>query len=328
MKSVAIAILNWNGKNLLKRFLKEVVDNSPEAKVYLIDNASTDESVEYVKKEHPRVSIVLLDKNYGYAGGYNRGIESLKEDFICLLNNDVLVRSGWLLPILDHFEKHPQTAIAQPHIMDLNQPHKFEYAGAAGGFIDRLGYPYCRGRLFNELEENNGQYDKDEKIFWASGACFFVRKKVFKSLKGFDEDFFAHMEEIDFCWRVFNQNLNVFSLYKSKVFHLGGATLRPSPRKVYLNFRNSLYLLLKNLPEKRGVRIFERLLWDGVAVFYFMVKLNFSNAFAVIRAHYSFYVNFSKMNGKRSKNKKTTYYGSESHLPIRYFFFKKKILSR
>lgn len=328
MKSVAIAILNWNGKNLLKRFLKEVVDNSPEAKVYLIDNASTDESVEYVKKEHPRVSIVLLDKNYGYAGGYNRGIESLKEDFICLLNNDVLVRSGWLLPILDHFEKHPQTAIAQPHIMDLNQPHKFEYAGAAGGFIDRLGYPYCRGRLFNELEENNGQYDKDEKIFWASGACFFVRKKVFKSLKGFDEDFFAHMEEIDFCWRVFNQNLNVFSLYKSKVFHLGGATLRPSPRKVYLNFRNSLYLLLKNLPEKRGVRIFERLLWDGVAVFYFMVKLNFSNAFAVIRAHYSFYVNFSKMNGKRSKNKKTTYYGSESHLPIRYFFLKKKILSR
>ena len=328
MKSVAIAILNWNGKNLLKRFLKEVVDNSPEAKVYLIDNASTDESVEYVKKEHPSVSIVLLDKNYGYAGGYNRGIESLKEDFICLLNNDVLVRSGWLLPILDHFEKHPQTAIAQPHIMDLNQPHKFEYAGAAGGFIDRLGYPYCRGRLFNELEENNGQYDKDEKIFWASGACFFVRKKVFKSLKGFDEDFFAHMEEIDFCWRVFNQNLNVFSLYKSKVFHLGGATLRPSPRKVYLNFRNSLYLLLKNLPEKRGVRIFERLLWDGVAVFYFMVKLNFSNAFAVIRAHYSFYVNFSKMNGKRSKNKKTTYYGSESHLPIRYFFLKKKILSR
>jgi GT2 family glycosyltransferase len=322
MKSVAIAILNWNGKNLLKRFLKEVVDKSPEGKVYLIDNGSTDESVEYVKKEHPMVSIVLLDKNYGYAGGYNRGIESLKEDFICLLNNDVLVSSGWLPPILDHFEKHPQTAIAQPHIMDLNQPDKFEYAGAAGGFIDRLGYPYCRGRLFNELEENKGQYDKDEKIFWASGACFFVRKKVFKSLKGFDEDFFAHMEEIDFCWRVFNQNLNVFSLYKSKVFHLGGATLRPSPRKVYLNFRNSLYLLLKNLPEKREFRIFERLLWDGVAVFYFIVKLNFSNAFAVIRAHYSFYVNFSKMKGKRSKSKKTTYYGSESHLPIRYFFLK------
>lgn len=324
MKSVAIAILNWNGENLLKRFLKEVVDNSPEANVYLIDNASKDESVNYVKKHNPRVNILLLDKNYGYAGGYNRGIASLKEDIICLLNNDVLVKPSWLPPILDHFEKHLQTAIAQPHIMDLNQPDKFEYAGAAGGFIDRLGYPYCRGRLFNELEENKGQYDKDEKIFWASGACFFIRNEVFKSLKGFDEDFFAHMEEIDLCWRAFNKNLDVFSLYKSKVFHLGAGTLRPSPRKVYLNFRNSLYLLLKNLPEKKRVRIFERLLWDGVAVFYFIVKINFSNAFAIIRAHYSFYIMYSKINRKRSKNKKNIYYGTKSHLPFTYFFLKKK----
>jgi GT2 family glycosyltransferase len=270
------------------------------------------------------VNILLLDKNYGYAGGYNRGIASLKEDIICLLNNDVLVKPSWLPPILDHFEKHLQTAIAQPHIMDLNQPDKFEYAGAAGGFIDRLGYPYCRGRLFNELEENKGQYDKDEKIFWASGACFFIRNEVFKSLKGFDEDFFAHMEEIDLCWRAFNKNLDVFSLYKSKVFHLGAGTLRPSPRKVYLNFRNSLYLLLKNLPEKKRVRIFERLLWDGVAVFYFIVKINFSNAFAVIRAHFSFYINYSKINRKRSKNKKNIYYGTKSHLPFTYFFLKKK----
>ncbi|MDG1941374.1 MAG: glycosyltransferase family 2 protein [Flavobacteriaceae bacterium] len=326
MKSVAIAILNWNGENLLKRFLKEVVDNSPEATVYLIDNASTDESVDYVKKNHPRVSIVLLDKNYGYAGGYNRGMASIKEDIFCLLNNDVLVNPGWLTPILDHFQKHPKTAIAQPHIMDLNQPDKFEYAGAAGGFIDRLGYPYCRGRFFNEVEKDGGQYDKDEKIFWASGACFFIRKEVFESMKGFDEDFFAHMEEIDLCWRAFNQNLDVFSLYRSKVFHLGGGTLKPSPRKVYLNFRNSLYLLLKNLPEKRGVRIFERLLWDGIAVFYFILKLNFSNAFAVIRAHYSFYVNYSKIKGKRSKNNQIIYYYSESHLPFRYFFLKKKNL--
>jgi GT2 family glycosyltransferase len=272
------------------------------------------------------VSIVLLDKNYGYAGGYNRGMASIKEDIFCLLNNDVLVNPGWLTPILDHFQKHPKTAIAQPHIMDLNQPDKFEYAGAAGGFIDRLGYPYCRGRFFNEVEKDGGQYDKDEKIFWASGACFFIRKEVFESMKGFDEDFFAHMEEIDLCWRAFNQNLDVFSLYRSKVFHLGGGTLKPSPRKVYLNFRNSLYLLLKNLPEKRGVRIFERLLWDGIAVFYFILKLNFSNAFAVIRAHYSFYVNYSKIKGKRSKNNQIIYYYSESHLPFRYFFLKKKNL--
>lgn len=326
MKSIAIAILNWNGEHLLKRFLKDVVDNSPEAAVYLIDNASTDESVDYVKKDHPTVSIILLEENYGYAGGYNRGLVALKEDIICLLNNDVMVKPGWLSPVLDHFDKHPKTAIAQPHIMDLNEPHKFEYAGAAGGFIDRLGYPYCRGRFFNEVEKDGGQYDKDEKIFWASGACFFIRKEVFESMKGFDEDFFAHMEEIDLCWRAFNQNLDVFSLYRSKVFHLGGGTLKPSPRKVYLNFRNSLYLLLKNLPEKRGVRIFERLLWDGIAVFYFILKLNFSNAFAVIRAHYSFYVNYSKIKGKRSKNNQIIYYYSESHLPFRYFFLKKKNL--
>ena len=204
MRSIAIAILNWNGKKLLKRFLKKTVDNSPEATLYLIDNASTDDSVAYTKKNHPTVKIILLDDNYGYAGGYNKGLVFVEEDIICLLNNDVLVNPKWLSPFLDHFEKYPKTAVAQPHIMDLNQPNRFEYGGAAGGFIDRLGYPYCRGRLFNHIEDDHGQYDKDEKIFWASGACFFVRKKVFKSLKGFDENFFAHMEEIDFCWRIFN----------------------------------------------------------------------------------------------------------------------------
>ena len=299
MKSIAIAILNWNGEKLLKRFLKEVVDSSPEAIVYLIDNASTDDSVVYVQKNHPTVKIILLDANYGYAGGYNKGLVSIEQDIICLLNNDVLVKSGWLLPVLDHFENHPKTAIVQPHIMDLNQTNKFEYAGAAGGFIDRLGYPYCRGRLFNHLEEDQGQYDEDKKIFWASGACFFVRKKDYESLGGFDQDFFAHMEEIDFCWRVFNQNLNVYSLYKTKVYHLGGGTLKPSPQKTYLNFRNSLYLLLKNLPKKRRIRIFERMIWDGIAVLFFLTKLNFSNAFAIIRAHYSFYKNFRKIKNQQ-----------------------------
>ena len=240
MASIGIAILNWNGEKLLKRFLKEVLDNSPEATVYLIDNASTDDSVAYVQKRHPSVKIILLDANYGYAGGYNKGLISVKEDIICLLNNDVLVKPNWLSPVLNHFKNHPKTAIVQPHIMDLNQPFRFEYAGAAGGFIDRLGYPYCRGRLFNNLEDDHGQYDKNEKIFWASGACFFVRKKIYESLQGFDEDFFAHMEEIDFCWRAFNQNLDVYSLYQTKVYHLGAGTLKPSPQKTYLNFRKCL----------------------------------------------------------------------------------------
>ncbi len=326
MSSIAIAILNWNGKILLERFLKDVEENSPGAKVYLIDNASTDDSVGYVQKNHPTVKIILLDDNYGYAGGYNNGLLSIEEDIICLLNNDVLVKPGWLPPILDHFENHPLTAIAQPHIMDLNQPRKFEYAGAAGGFIDRLGYPYCRGRMFSNLEEDSGQYDKNEKIFWASGACFFVRKKVFQSLGGFDEDFFAHMEEIDFCWRAFNQNLNVYSLYQTKVYHLGGGTLKPSPQKTYLNFRNSLYLLLKNLPEKRGIRVFERMIWDGVAILFFILKLNFLNAFAVIKAHLSFYKNYSKINKKRSKKKAFIDYYTQSHLPFGYFFLKRNNL--
>ena len=324
MISIAIAILNWNGEKLLRRFLKKVVDNSREASIYLIDNASTDGSIEYIENNHPEAKIIKLDNNYGYAGGYNRGLNAINEELICLLNNDVLVKSGWLAPIMDHFENYPQTAVAQPHIMDLNQPHQFEYAGAAGGFIDRLGYPYCRGRVFKNLEVDNGQYDNDEKIFWASGACFFVRKKVFDSLEGFDEEFFLHMEEIDFCWRAFNQNLSVYSLYRSKVYHLGGGTLKSSPQKTFLNFRNSLFLLLKNLPEKRFVRIFERMLWDGVAFLFFILKFNFFNAFSVLKSHYYFYLNFTKFTSKHQDNQHFIHYYKESFLPFRYFFLKKK----
>lgn len=326
MISVAIALLNWNGKRLLKRFLPEVILNSSGAVIYLIDNHSTDDSVNYVKENHPSVKIIPLNDNYGYAGGYNKGLIQVKEDLICLLNNDVLVKQGWLPPILAHFENHPKTAIAQPHIMDLNQTNKFEYAGAAGGFIDRLGYPYCRGRIFDHLEEDNGQYDTDEKIFWASGACFFVRNEVFQSLKGFDEDFFAHMEEIDFCWRAFNLNLNVYSLFQSKVYHLGGGTLKLSPKKTYLNFRNSLYLLAKNLPKKRFHRIFERMLWDGVAVLFFLMKLKFWSAFAIVRAHFSFYKNFKKICQKRSDSSFFIHYFTVNNLPFRYFFLKKNNL--
>ncbi|MGA0373564.1 MAG: glycosyltransferase family 2 protein [Flavobacteriaceae bacterium] len=326
MASIGIAILNWNGEKLLKRFLKEVLDNSPEATVYLIDNASTDDSVAYVQKRHPSVKIILLDANYGYAGGYNKGLISVKEDIICLLNNDVLVKPNWLSPVLNHFKNHPKTAIVQPHIMDLNQPFRFEYAGAAGGFIDRLGYPYCRGRLFNNLEDDHGQYDKNEKIFWASGACFFVRKKIYESLQGFDEDFFAHMEEIDFCWRAFNQNLDVYSLYQTKVYHLGAGTLKPSPQKTYLNFRNSLYLLVKNLPEKRFLRIIERMIWDGIAILFFVLKLNFSKAFAIIRAHFSFYKNYRKIKEKSLLNTLNIKYYTEHCLPLRLILPKRKNL--
>ena len=181
MSSIAIVILNWNGKKLLERFLNDVVENSSQSKVYMIDNSSNDDSVNYVKKNHPKVTVILLDDNYGYAGGYNKGLIFVKEDIICLLNNDVLVKPGWLSPVLNHFKNNPRTAVAQPHIMDLNQPNKFEYAGAAGGFIDRLGYPYCRGRILNQIELDSGQYDTNEKIFWASGRCFLLEKMFLKT---------------------------------------------------------------------------------------------------------------------------------------------------
>jgi GT2 family glycosyltransferase len=326
MTSIAIAILNWNGAPLLKRFLKEVVENSSEAIVYLIDNHSSDGSVEYVMKNHPKVNIIRLDKNYGYAGGYNKGLVEIQEELVCLLNNDVSVKKGWLPPVLDHFDKHPQTAIAQPHIMDLKAPTKFEYAGAAGGFIDRLGYPYCRGRIFNHLEEDKGQYDFDEKVFWASGACFFIKKQIFESFGGFDEDFFAHMEEIDLCWRINNQGYDVYSIYQSKVYHQGAGTLKLSPQKTYLNYRNSLYMLLKNLPEKRGYRIFERMIWDGISIIFFLFQLKFGSAFAVIKAHFSFYKNFRGMLKKQNKQNVLKNYYKRSFLPFRYFFLKRKNL--
>ena len=168
---LAIAVLNWNGKKLLKRFLPSVIENSPEANVFIIDNASDDGSQNYIKKNHPKVQLIQLDSNFGFAGGYNRGLKKINAELVCLLNNDVLVKEKWLTPILDHFKTNPKTVIAQPHIMNLNRPEYFEYAGAAGGFIDRLGYPYCNGRVFNHIEKDNGQYDKDKKVFWASGAC-------------------------------------------------------------------------------------------------------------------------------------------------------------
>ena len=321
---VAIAILNWNGKKLLQRFLPSVIKNSHEANLFVIDNASDDGSTDYIKQNHPEVHLIQLNANYGFAGGYNRGLKKIDAGLICLLNNDVMVKENWLTPILDHFKTHPKTAFAQPHIMDLNHPKHFEYAGAAGGFVDRLGYPYCRGRVFKHIEKDVGQYDEDKKIFWASGACFFIRKSKFDFLGGFDEDFFAHMEEIDLCWRAFNKNLEVYSLYKSKVYHLGGGTLSLSPKKTFLNFRNNLYLLLKNLPEKRFLRISERIILDGLVFFLFLFKLEFKNALAILKAHFSFYKNFTKIACKRYNQSSISTYYDIKLLPMRYLFTKKK----
>jgi len=320
-------ILNYNGEKFLKSYMPSIVQNSPKASIYLIDNGSNDNSINYIKKNFPLIKLVLHKKNLGFCDGYNKAVNEIDAELICFMNNDVTVKNKWLPPIINHFKKNPKTVIAQPHILDLKNPEYFEYAGAAGGFIDRLGYPYCRGRVFNNIEKDFGQFDKTQKIFWASGACFFIRKETFDSLNGFDSDFFAHQEEIDLCWRAFNRGLDIVSIGKSKVFHLGKGTLQSSPKKTFLNFRNSLLSLLKNLPEKKTQRICERLFWDYIAFLFFLIKLKPLDAFAILRAHLSFFNLLNKIKNKKDLNSTNKQYFTINNLPIKYFIIGKKKFS-
>lgn len=312
---IAVVILNWNGKKLLERFLPAVIENSKNASVYVVDNASTDGSVELVKENHPTVKIVQNISNGGFAKGYNDGLRDIKADVYCLLNSDVQVTSGWLEPIINIFESQHEVAIVQPKILDLKRKGYFEYAGAAGGYIDKLGYPFCRGRIFQALEKDEGQYNDVKEVFWATGACMFIRSEVFKSLKGFDEDYFAHQEEIDLCWRAKNQGHHVYYVGKSHVFHLGGSTLENmNPKKTFLNFRNSLYSITKNLPGKKAFPIiFMRLVLDAIAALRFVLQFKFSHCLAILRAHVSFYGNFRRIYDKREKaNFILKYYSTRS----------------
>ncbi|MGM0634936.1 MAG: glycosyltransferase family 2 protein [Bacteroidota bacterium] len=308
---VAVAILNWNGVKLLKRYLSSVVQHSKEATIYLIDNASTDDSVAWVKKNHPTINIIKFDKNYGYAGGYNLAMQQLEEEIVVLLNNDVEVTENWLKAIINLFQEKQEIAAIQPKILDDKKRNKFEYAGAAGGFIDWFAYPYCRGRVFTEIEKDKGQYNDEIEIFWASGACLAVRNSVYKQLNGFDETYFAHMEEIDLCWRMQNAGFQVYYTGKSEIFHLGGGTLNNQhPKKTFLNFRNSLFNLLKNAPSKNiYLKLFIRMLLDGLAAFSFLLQAKPTHFFAVLKAHFSFYVHFNEMLQKRNppKDKKNYY---------------------
>jgi len=247
---IAIVILNWNGLRHLEEFLPSIVKFSDENPIHIIDNNSTDSSVEFIKKYYPKINLIINSKNYGFAKGYNQGLKNIKEEVFCLLNNDVQVSENWLIPVIKEFKNNDSLAIAQPKILDYKNKNKFEYAGAAGGFIDYFGYPYCRGRIFNEIEEDNGQYDQNIDIFWASGACFFIRKNIFEKLNGFDENFGTHMEEIDLCWRLTNLNLDYKKrfIYKSEVYHLGGGSLSyENPKKLFYNIRNHRWMVLKNI---------------------------------------------------------------------------------
>lgn len=309
-EKIAIVILNWNGRDLLEKFLPSVIMHSENAVIYVADNASTDDSVAFIASNFPTVKIIQNKENGGYAKGYNEALKQVDEPIYCLLNSDIEVTEHWLDPIQTVFDAEPKTAIIQPKILDYNNKNYFEYAGAAGGFIDKYGFPYCRGRIFNTIEKDNGQYDDVMEIFWASGACFFIRKSVFESLNGFDESFFAHMEEIDLCWRAFNRGHIVKYVGISTVYHVGGATLNATnPKKTYLNFRNSLFTLTKNLPGNIFFLIFTRLCLDGIAGIKFLTEFKPKHTMAVVKSHFGFYAQLQPMLKQRQNLKKAANYG-------------------
>ncbi len=309
-KNIAVVILNWNGKNWLQKFLPTVIRFSQEAEIYVIDNHSTDDSIDFLKQNFPTVKIVINDKNYGFAGGYNEGLKKINAEYYCLLNSDVEVTDKWIKPVLNLFEKDLSISAIQPKILSFNNKNYFEFAGAAGGLIDNLGYPYCRGRIFDDVEEDKGQYNDETEIFWASGCCFFIRSKDFWEQNGFDERFFAHQEEIDLCWRLINSGKKIFYTGKSEVYHVGGGTLnKQSAQKTYLNIRNNLSMMLKNLPFPKLIGlIFLRLCLDGVASLYFAYKNGFSHLWAVARGHFGFYAQLPETIKRRQKHQKSEYY--------------------
>ena len=323
----AIIILNWNGQKLLEQFLPSVVNFSSElAEIYIADNASTDSSIKFVNKFYPSIKIIENTTNEGYAKGYNDALADVDADIYCLLNSDVEVTKDWLKPILEVFKKEEKTAIIQPKLLDFKDKTKFEYAGGAGGFLDIYGYPYCRGRVFNDLETDNGQFNDVSDIFWASGACLFIRSKIYHQLDGLDEDYFAHQEEIDLCWRTQNIGYKVKYVGTSTVFHIGGATLQETnPQKTYLNFRNSLLNVVKNVPKKWFLFVvFSRLILDGIAGIKFLIELRPVHTFAILRAHISFYKNFFKFLAKRKKLQKKQDYNLHTSIVWQYFILGRK----
>ncbi|WP_336127154.1 glycosyltransferase family 2 protein [Mesoflavibacter sp. CH_XMU1422-2] len=328
MLKIAVVILNWNGKKLLEQFLPSVIDYSKDATIYVADNASTDSSVAFVKDLFPNVKIIENKINGGYAKGYNDALQFVDEDIFCLLNSDIEVTPNWLDPILDTFNTETETAIIQPKILDYKDKSKFEYAGAAGGFIDKYGYPFCRGRIFDTIEVDTNQY-QNKNIFWASGACFFIRKEVFKQLNGFDESFFAHQEEIDLCWRAFNLNYKTKYVSESTVYHVGGATLSAAnPKKTYLNFRNSLFTLTKNAKGNLFLIILVRLILDGIAGLRFLLQLKFNHFLAVLKAHFSFYGKLKTLLRQRKNLTQQAGYFSIKSIVYQYFIKKRSTFSK
>jgi GT2 family glycosyltransferase len=314
MYKTVIVILNWNGLGFLKMFLGIVIKYSAdnETLVCVADNGSTDGSPEWVAENFSEVKLIKLDKNHGFAGGYNLAIDQLKARYFVLLNSDIEVTAGWLHPLVSYMDSNPDVASCQPKILSYYQKEYFEHAGAAGCFIDKYGYPFCRGRIINKIEKDTGQYDSFMNVFWSSGACMIVRSDAWKKCGGFDADFFAHMEEIDLCWRFHKAGYRVCFLPDSLIYHVGGGTLPySSPLKTYLNFRNSLFLLYKNLPDNKLFTVlFIRRILDGVAAIFFLMKGSLRSVSAVWKAHIDYYKAINKLKEKRKSVKRLEVSGS------------------
>ena len=304
---VSIVILNWNGKHFLEKFLPSVVKHStfPDVEIVVADNASTDDSLLFLKTNYPTLKTIILDKNYGFAEGYNRAFAQLDSTYFVLLNSDVEVTAGWIEPVIAMMDSDKQIAACQPKLRWYDNKQLFEYAGAAGGFIDRFGYPFCRGRIFSTTEIDTGQYDTVTDIFWASGACMFVRADYYNQSGGLDADFFAHMEEIDLCWRLKGMGYRIVYNPHSVVYHVGGGTLpKENSFKTYLNFRNNISLLYKNSFDGSILFIlFQRMVLDGIAALRFLSVREFGNFWAIIKAHFYLYSNFRTIVQKRKRNK-------------------------
>jgi len=325
----AVVILNWNGREFLRKFLPSVLAHSLDcAEVIVADKASTDSSIEFLQNNFPEVRIITNRTNGGFARGYNEALAEVEADYYILLNSDIEVTPNWIQPVIDMMENDKSIAACQPKLRSYHDRTKFEYAGAAGGFIDEYGYPFCRGRIFQHLETDHGQYDDALEIFWATGACMFVRADLYKKLGGFDEDFFAHMEEIDFCWRLKNSGYKIMYCPDSVVFHVGGGTLpKKSSQKTYLNFRNNLSLLYKNLPSHLLLPVFSvRFPLDGIAAFKFLLDGGFRDFYAVLRAHLYFYRHFTDIRRKRRQLKQNMVHGIYRNNLVREYYINKKTL--
>lgn len=308
MKQTAVVILNYNGAGMLRRFLPSVIEYSPEASIYVADNGSSDESCDVVRNEFPAVKLMVLDHNYGFAEGYNRALAQVDEEYAVLLNSDVEVTRGWLSPMTQFLDSNPEVAACQPKLLSFKQKDFFEYAGAAGGFIDKWGYTFCRGRIFNTVERDSGQYDDTTDVFWATGAALMIRNEVYKNNGGLDGRFFAHMEEIDLCWRLRSRGYRIACVPQSHVYHVGGATLKKeNPQKTYLNFRNNLLMIYKNAPDcqLKKIMLFRKV-FDNVAALRFLASGDYAAFKAVRKARRDFKAMRSGYDKARAKNMKLT----------------------